>query len=137
MKVFLGSLVIAGCLSAVAGFAQNTNSADLRGTVTDPNGAVVAGATVTVQDIDKNITRTFATDKSGLYETGPIVPDHYLVTISAPGFKTIIRGPITLDVGTDTLNGQLTVGEAHEQIVVTTDRPAAAGDGKRLPDRSP
>jgi len=122
-KVFLSSLVVAACLSAFTGFAQNTNSADLRGTVTDPNGAVVTGATVAVQDIDKNITRTFATDKAGLYETGPIVPDHYLVTVSAPGFKTIVRGPITLQVGTDTLNAQLTIGEAHEQVVVTTDLP--------------
>ncbi|HLY42387.1 MAG TPA: carboxypeptidase-like regulatory domain-containing protein [Terracidiphilus sp.] len=122
-KVFLSSLVMAVCLSAVAGFAQNTNSADLRGTVTDPNGAVVAGATVSVQDIDKDLTRTFITDKAGLFETGPIVPDHYLVTVSAPGFKTVIRGPITLEVGTDTLNAELTVGEAHEQVVVTTDLP--------------
>jgi len=84
---------------------------------------VVSGATVVVQDVDKNLSRTFITDKAGLFETGPIVPDHYLVTVSAPGFKTVIRGPITLEVGTDTLNAELTVGEAHEQVVVTTDLP--------------
>ncbi|MFZ0745608.1 MAG: carboxypeptidase-like regulatory domain-containing protein [Terracidiphilus sp.] len=122
-RVFLSGLVIAGCLSAVTGFAQNTNSADLRGSVTDPKGDLVSGATVTVLDVDKNLTRTFVTDKSGLYDTGSIVPDHYLVTISAPGFKTLVRGPITLNVGTETLNGELTVGEVHEQVVVTTELP--------------
>jgi len=103
-KVLLGSLAIAGCLSALPGYGQNTNSADLRGTVVDAKGAVLAGATVIIKDVDKDLTRTFITDAAGLYETGPIVPDHYLVTFTAPGFKTEVRGPITLNVGTDTLN---------------------------------
>ena len=81
-KIFLTSLVVAGCLSAFTGFAQNTNSADLRGTVMDAKGDVLVGATVTVQDVDKDITHTYNTDTAGLFETGPIVPDHYLVTIS-------------------------------------------------------
>jgi protocatechuate 3,4-dioxygenase beta subunit len=64
-------------LTAAAGFAQNTNSGDLRGTVTDPTGAVLPGATVTVQDVDKGVTHTYTTDGAGLYDTGSIVPDHY------------------------------------------------------------
>jgi hypothetical protein len=122
-RALLSILVIVGCLAALPGWGQNTNSADLRGTVMDAKGAVLAGATVTIKDVDKDLTRTFVTDAAGLYETGPIVPDHYLVTFSAPGFKTEVRGPITLMVGTDTLNSTLTVGEVHEQVVVTTDLP--------------
>jgi hypothetical protein len=122
-KVSLSGLVIAGCLLAGTGFAQNTNSADLRGSVTDPKGGLIPGATVTVKDVDKDITRTFTTDGAGLYDTGSIVPDHYLVTISAPGFKTLVRGPINLDVGTETLNAQLTVGAIQEEVVVTADLP--------------
>jgi hypothetical protein len=122
-RILLSSLVVAGCLSAVAGFAQNTNSADLRGSITDSKGSLIAGATITVKDVDKDITRVFTTDAAGLYDTGPIVSDHYLVTISAPGFKTLVRGPLTLEVGTATLNGELSVGGVQEQIVVTTDLP--------------
>src|SRR5580700_6154077 len=122
-KVLLLGLVIAGCLSAVPGFAQNTNSADLRGTVMDAKGAVLAGVTVTIKDVDKDITHTYITDAAGLYETGPIVPDHYLVTVTAPGFKTEVRGPVTLNVGTDTLNATLSVGAVQEQVIVTTDLP--------------
>jgi hypothetical protein len=122
-KVFLSSLAIAGCLLAIPGFAQNTNSADLRGTVTDAKGAVLVGATVTMKDVDKDIITVFLTDKAGLYDTNSIVPDHYLVTIAAPGFKTFVRGPITLGVGVDTLNAQLEVGAVQEQVVVTTDLP--------------
>ena len=120
-KSFLCGLVIAGCVSAVAGFAQNTNSADLSGTITDPKGSVIVGATVTIQDIDKDATKVYTTDKAGLFETGSIVPDHYLVTISAPGFKTLVRGPLTLDVGVETLNAALEVGGNTEKIVVTAD----------------
>src|SRR5580704_15479985 len=123
MKVLLLGLVIAGCLWSIPGFAQNTNSADLRGTVMDAKGAVLAGVTVTIKDVDKDITHTYITDAAGLYETGPIVPDHYLVTITAPGFKTEVRGPITLAVGIDTLNATLTVGAIQEQVIVTTDLP--------------
>jgi hypothetical protein len=122
-KVFLSGLAIAGCLLAIPDYAQNTNSADLRGTVTDARGAVLVGATVTMKDTDKDITTVFVTDKAGLYDTNSIVPDHYLVTISAPGFKTFVRGPITLGVGVDTLNAQLEVGTVQEQVVVTTDLP--------------
>ncbi|MGD0800290.1 MAG: carboxypeptidase-like regulatory domain-containing protein [Terracidiphilus sp.] len=123
LKVFLSGLVVAGCLAAVTGFAQNTNSADLRGTVTDPKGNLLAGATVTLLDIEKNLTTIYTTDGAGLYDTNSIVPDHYKVTISAPGFKSYVRGPITLEVGVETLNAQLAVGAAQEQVVVTADLP--------------
>jgi len=122
-RTFLHGLVIAGCLSAVAGYAQNTNSADLRGTVTDAKGAIIPGAKVTVKDVDKNLTHSFTSDSAGLFDTGPIVADHYIVTVTAPGFKTAVRGPITLGVGTEALNVQLAVGAVTEEITVTDDLP--------------
>jgi hypothetical protein len=123
MKSVLYGLAVAGFLSAAAGFAQNTNSADLSGSVTDVKGALIPGATVTIKDVDKDTERAFTTDNAGLYDTGSIVPDHYLVTVSAPGFKTYVRGPINLDVGTQTLNAILDIGAVTEQVVVTTDLP--------------
>jgi Carboxypeptidase regulatory-like domain len=122
-KYLMYGLAAVGLLATGTGFAQNTNSADLSGSVTDTNGALIPGATVVVKDIDKGTERTFTTDKAGLYETGSIVPDHYLVTISAPNFKTLVRGPINLDVGTQTLNAVLPIGNVHQEIVVTTDLP--------------
>jgi hypothetical protein len=53
--------------------AQNTNSGDLRGTTTDQTGAVIPGVTVTVHDVDKDITSTYITDGAGLYDTGSII----------------------------------------------------------------
>lgn len=122
-KVLLSSLAIAIGLSGIAGFAQNTNSGDLRGVVTDPTGAVIPGATVTVKDVDKDVTRVYTTDDTGLYDTGPIVPDHYLLTFTRTGFKSFVRGPITLGVGNETINAQMTIGTATQEVVVNTDLP--------------
>lgn len=132
MRHSIGYLVLAGCLSAATGFAQNTNSADIRGIVTDAKGAVVPGASVVLKDIDKGTEKTFTTDNSGLYETGSIVPDSYVVTVTAAGFKTAIRGPIKLDVGQAGLNFQLAVGAVTEEVNVNTDLPLLdTEDGSR------
>ena len=128
----LTGLLVAACLSAAVAHGQNTNSADIRGTVTDPGGAVISGATVTVKDLDKGTERTFTTDNAGLYDTGSIVPDHYLVTITASGFKSLVRGPILLDVGQQSLNAKLTVGGVNEEVIVNTDLPLLdMDDGSR------
>ncbi|MHB1701158.1 MAG: carboxypeptidase-like regulatory domain-containing protein [Acidobacteriaceae bacterium] len=114
-------MVAASCVGV--GFAQNTNSGDVRGTVTDSTGAVISGVTVTVKDVDKGGTRTYTTDGAGLYDTGSIVPDHYLFTFTKAGFSTFIRGPVTVQVGTNTIDAKLDVGAATQQVVVTTDLP--------------
>lgn len=103
--------------------AQNTSSGDLRGTVTDATGAVVPGVTVTIKDVDKDVTRTYVTNGAGLYDTGAIVTDHYLLTFSKDGFQTYVRGPVTVSVGIQTVNAVLGVGAVSQQVVVNTDVP--------------
>ncbi|MGB6133496.1 MAG: carboxypeptidase-like regulatory domain-containing protein [Acidobacteriaceae bacterium] len=115
-------LCLSSCVTGLI-FAQNTNSGDIRGTVTDQSGAVVPGVKVTVLDVDKNVTTTFVTDGAGLYDTGSIVPDHYLLTFTKAGFATYQRGPVTLEAGITTVNGLLKVGEQTQKILVTTDLP--------------
>jgi hypothetical protein len=116
-------VVIVILLSNAPSYAQNTNSGDIRGTVSDPTGAVIPGVTVQVKDVDKGEIHNFVTDGSGLYDTGPIVPDHYLITFTKQGFTAFARGPITLDVSTQTINAQLKVGDTSQTIVVTNDVP--------------
>ena len=103
--------------------AQNTNSGDLRGTALDPTGAIIPGVTVTVTDVDKGVTRTYVTDAAGLYDTGAIPEDHYLIKFTKDGFETYVRGPVNVTLGIQTINGQLKVGEVSQQVVVTTDVP--------------
>lgn len=75
------ALAVVLLLSGALSFAQNTSSGDIRGTVTDPIQAVIPGVTVTVtvKDVEKGIVKTFTTNGSGLYDTGSIVPDHYII----------------------------------------------------------
>lgn len=103
--------------------AQSTNSGDVRGIVTDSSGASIPGVTVTARDTDKNVTTVYTTDATGLYDTGPIVADHYLFTFKRDGFTTYVRGPVTVDVGLMTVNAQMAVGATTQQVVVTTDLP--------------
>ncbi|MEO8596946.1 MAG: TonB-dependent receptor [Candidatus Solibacter sp.] len=118
----LGNLVLfsAAVLTLnVALWGQATNSADVTGSVTDPSGAVVPGVKVSVKDIDKNTEKTFITNDSGLYDTGPLVPsDQYLITFSKEGFASLQRGPMTLRSGVTGLNVQLTIGQATQQISI-------------------
>ena len=116
-------MTIALALSAIPMWGQATNSGDIRGTVTDQSGAVIAGVKVTVKDIDKDVTRTYETNASGLFDTGSIVSDRYLLTFSKPGFKKLVQGPITLQVGTLGLNVALQVGSADQSVVVTAEAP--------------
>ncbi|HEY4356869.1 MAG TPA: carboxypeptidase regulatory-like domain-containing protein [Acidobacteriaceae bacterium] len=111
------------CSLGLASYAQNTNSGDIRGTVTDQSGAVIPGVSVTVLDVDKAVTRTLTTDAAGLYDTGSIVPDHYKLTFAKSGFQTMVRGPLTLDVGVQGVNVTMTVGSSAQEITVTTDVP--------------
>ena len=107
------------CLSLGIAWGQATNSADVTGSVTDPSGAVVPGVTVTVKDVDKNVERTFVTNNSGIYDTGPLVPDdHYLIVFKKEGFATLQRGPMTLSIGVTGLNTQLTLGQSTTEVKV-------------------
>jgi hypothetical protein len=104
-------------------WAQNTNSADIRGVATDPTGAVVPDVTVTVLDIQKGVTKEFKTNAAGLYDTGPIVTGTYRITFSKTGFSQFVRSSVTLDVGTIEIDAELKIGGLNQEIVVDTDVP--------------
>src|SRR5208282_3387285 len=117
--VLLVSLVLAG--GARVSFAQAIGSGDIRGTVTDGTGAVVTGATVSVLNVDTGVSKDYTTNSVGLYDTASIVPGHYKLTFGKQGFETLIRGPITVDVGLSAVDVQLKVGQVSTQITVNTD----------------
>src|SRR6266849_3182230 len=108
---------------AHVGLAQNTNSSDIRGTVTDSSGAVVPGVTVTVSNNDTGVIRTFVTNGDGLYDTNSILPGNYTISFSKEGFQKLVRGPIALQVGLVTINGDLKVGSSSQVVEVTSEAP--------------
>jgi len=111
------------CLAGL-GLAQSTNSGDIRGTVTDPTGARVPNAKVTVLNVDTGVSRDYYTNIDGLYDTVSILAGRYSVTFSREGFSTLVRDGITLEVGAPlVVDGQLAVGTAQQKVEVTGEAP--------------
>jgi len=98
--------------------SQNTNSGDIRGTVTDSSGAMIAGATVTLTNIDTGETKDFTTNDSGIYDTVSTRPGNYNLTFTKAGFKKVTHGPVVLQVSVITVNASLQVGEVAEVVHV-------------------
>jgi Carboxypeptidase regulatory-like domain len=109
--------------SSIASFAQSTNAGDIRGTVTDPSGALVPGVTVSVTNVDTGVRKVFVTNQSGIYDSDSIVTGNYTVEFTKEGFQKLVRGPITLQIGFTTVNGELTVGSSVETVTVEADVP--------------
>ncbi|MBI1760193.1 MAG: carboxypeptidase regulatory-like domain-containing protein [Acidobacteria bacterium] len=111
--VFVLLLVLLG----VTAFGQVT--APLSGTVTDPNGAVVPGATVTVKNTATGAEFRAATAGNGTYTVPSLGPGTYNVAISATGFKSINVEGVKIDTGVPaTTNVTLELGAASETVVV-------------------
>jgi hypothetical protein len=81
-------------------FGQAT-TATLSGTVSDPQGAVVPGATVTVKDTDTGQQRQAQTNESGYYRVTSLPPGNYEVRVERQGFSAEIRGGVKLTVAQD------------------------------------
>jgi len=94
----------------------------IAGTVTDPSGANVANAKVTVVDQGKGTTDQATTNESGNYNVTHLIPDSYTVRIEAPGFKVIEFKDIAVSADTATrIDGQFQVGSASERVEVTAE----------------
>ncbi|HEY2847711.1 MAG TPA: carboxypeptidase regulatory-like domain-containing protein, partial [Pyrinomonadaceae bacterium] len=94
-------LLIAATLICVgSAFAQTqATAADLSGTVTDPNGAVVTGATITARNSATGISRTVTADSDGHYSLIGLPPGEYEVSAEAANFKKVIISGVRLTVG--------------------------------------
>src|SRR5580704_4888112 len=98
-------------------FAQSRNTGEIRGTVTAA-GAVVAGATVTLTNLDTGESKVFTTNDVGIYDTVSTPTGTYNITFTAQGFKKLVRGPVVLQVDTITQDASLEVGAVTETVTV-------------------
>lgn len=116
-------LLLVFLVLCLAGFslAQNTNSGDIRGTVTDASGAVIPGVAITVLNVDTGVTKELTTNDAGLYDAVSILPGRYKITFSKQSFDKFVRDGITLEVGLLTVDAQLNVGAAVQQVQVTAE----------------
>ena len=126
MSLFLGLVLVFG--AAMPAWGQFT-TARLTGTVSDPSGAVVVGAAVTVQDLGTGFTRTTNSTSTGQYLFPSLPVGTYQITVSMAGYKSYVQKGIVLSVGEAvTQNVQLQVGVVSEQMVVTADSSLVTTD---------
>ena len=118
--VFVG--LFAGSRPAWSQATISTGS--IQGTITDPQGAAVVGATVTISSPSTGKSVTVTTDGAGLFNSGALVPGVYNVRITAQGFKTVSTA-LTVQVGSvSSGNTVLEVGAASTVVEVTTEANA-------------
>lgn len=100
----------------------------IAGSVTDPNGAIVPAATVTVQNVETNVSATATTNDDGAYSFPLLLPGKYKVSATATNFKTSVRENIQLNVDDRlTLDFQLEIGTATEVNIVATEEIVERG----------
>jgi hypothetical protein len=91
----------------------------INGTVTDPSGAVVAGANITVKEVDTSLGRTTVSNQDGLYVISGLRPTGYTLNVEGRGFRQFAQSGIVLEANdTVTINVKLDVGTTTETINV-------------------
>jgi hypothetical protein len=115
-------VVLLSCASPL--LAQTSGTGALTGTVTDPSGAVIAGATVIATNAGTGLQRTATTDSSGGYQFSLLPPGTYNVKFSASGFKTseVQRFPVNVTESA-VLNSKLEIGAQGQEVTVTGEAP--------------
>jgi hypothetical protein len=99
----------------------------ISGTVTDPSGAVVSGATVTITSVERKTSDTVTTNESGLYVKERLLPGIYQVKIEATGFKQSLIPNVNVNIDTQTnVDATLETGAVSDTVTIT------AGEGQLL-----
>ena len=115
---FVSLLMFAGLI-----FGQSATTS-LRGTITDPKGAVVEGATVTLANPATGFSRTVKSGSDGVYQFLEVPPAKYNMTVAVAGFATIKQDNVTLQVSQPaTLDISLRVAGTTEVVEVSSEAP--------------
>jgi hypothetical protein len=97
-------------------------TASISGTVTDPSGAVVAGATVTATNVETGVVTTLTTNSQGFYSFQSLPLGTYTINVQQNGFKGYAQTGLVLDVNSAlVIDVQLQVGTTTEKVEVSAD----------------
>jgi hypothetical protein len=112
--ILLGTAIV-----LTAGLASAQTTSTLQGTIFDPSGAVVSGASVLVEHTATGTRRTIVTDVRGRYELAALATGAYRIEVRAPGLRGQILGSVILD-GARTIvqDVHLTIGDVAEDVTV-------------------
>jgi hypothetical protein len=117
----LGICLLALIAMAAGARAQTQiTTGTIQGTVLDANSAAVAGASVEVKNVDTNFVRTSSTDEEGRFVALQLPPGRYTVTVTKPGFATLVVEKADLTVG-QAMNLPLSmkVSQIEERVTIT------------------
>ena len=118
-----GLALLAFVLMAAPGAGQSTTGT-VQGTVVDNQGGVVPGATVTLRNIETNVSRSVATDAEGLYRFLNMPVGNYELTVELSGFSRHVRSGLTLSLNqTAVVDAQIRPAAVTELVEVTADAP--------------
>lgn len=112
--VLLGALTCSG-----TGLAQDSRGT-IAGQVTDPQSVGIAGARVTVRNVETGVETVLTTNGSGTYAAPLLIPGNYEITAELAGFKKFIRRGITLSVNDNLqIDAKLELGDVSQSVDVT------------------
>ncbi len=118
------SIWLFAVLAFLASFAGGQSASQLNGSVTDPTGATVAGAKITLTDTTTALQRTTTSNGAGLYQFLDVPPGDYRLEAKAAGFAAYLASKITLVVKTpSTVHIQLQVAGVAESVTVEGQAP--------------
>src|SRR5262249_36564257 len=107
------------CGLSGSGLAQSLGSAGtVNGVVSDPNGAVIAGATVTIQNPVTGYRRTTTTDAAGAFRFSDVPQNNYQLTVSANGFGAVSQSLTVRTSVPISVNIPLTVGNVSNEVTI-------------------
>jgi Carboxypeptidase regulatory-like domain len=121
--------------AAVPRLRAQTVSGSISGVVTDPSGAAIPSASVTLKSQDTGTVSKTTTNTSGVYGF-PVVPvGHYSVTVDAKGFKTYVQSGITLLINQDLrVDAKLVIGSAQQSVEVSAQAVQVATENTSMGD---
>src|SRR5215831_11317558 len=131
--VFLAMAVLVGCtLATIPALAQSLTTGDITGIITDPSGAVLPNAPVTLTNTQTGTTSTLKTNASGSYRFSLLDPGTYTVSASLQGFQPT-KQAVAVSVGqASTVNLQLALATAGTTVEVTAQSAVVQTDNANL-----
>jgi hypothetical protein len=112
------AVAITSLASSLSVWGQATTS--LHGSVTDPSGATISNAKVTLTNVATNLSRESTTTSKGVYEFVSVLPGPYKLTVEVKGFRTYVQTDLQLQVDLPaTADVRLKVGASTETMEVT------------------
>src|SRR5438552_17115062 len=125
MSSFRGFGLFVGCiLFNIGAIRAQVSTGEVTGTVIDPSGAVVSGATVTLTNPATNSQRAVRTNSAGVYDLPALPPGTYSLKVEMQGFASQVRNDIELQVGQVAgIDVTLKVGNVSEVVEVVGGAP--------------